>query len=205
MTITSAPVTIVRPMPAKPVLSERRDATRKRLVAAALEVVAKRGFHGASVDEIAHRAGFSVGALYSNFAGKDELFLAVFDAHLDWYRSKLTEAQAAENPVQGITDWFEALTGEREQFLVFVEFWAYAVRKPKLRRQFAVRMTEMREAMAAAVSARADEAGIELALAPDELALLLAALARGLTLEKLVNPKIASEEDLARLLAQLLL
>src|SRR5262245_33076884 len=60
---------------------ERREQTRSELVAAARSVFLRRGFHAASLDEIAAEAGFTKGAVYSNFAGKDELFVAVLAAH----------------------------------------------------------------------------------------------------------------------------
>ena len=51
----------------------------------------ERGFHGASLDEIAETAGYWKGAVYSNFDSKDELFLAVFDAHLEQRKRALTK------------------------------------------------------------------------------------------------------------------
>ena len=87
----SAIVSAVTPQPK----SDRRMHTRRSLVDAALQVVAEKGFDRASVDDIAAKAGYSIGALYSNFAGKDELFLAVFDAHVGWFEDKL-EAAVAE-------------------------------------------------------------------------------------------------------------
>src|SRR4051794_18303352 len=63
--------------------AERKQQTRAELVATAREVFLERGFHGASLDEIAEAAGYSKGAVYSNFTSKDELFLAVLDAHFD--------------------------------------------------------------------------------------------------------------------------
>ncbi|MGD1058555.1 MAG: helix-turn-helix domain-containing protein, partial [Solirubrobacteraceae bacterium] len=54
---------------------QTRANTRERLLVAARSVFARSGFHGASVDEIASEAGFSTGALYSNFGGKEDLFL----------------------------------------------------------------------------------------------------------------------------------
>ena len=59
--------------------AERKQETRRRLLDAAAEVFARRGFHGASVEDIAAHAGFTQGALYANFAGKEGLFLAVID------------------------------------------------------------------------------------------------------------------------------
>jgi AcrR family transcriptional regulator len=58
----------------------KRARTRAALVAAALEVVAAKGFAGASLDEIAARAGMTKGAIYSNFSSKAELLLAAMSA-----------------------------------------------------------------------------------------------------------------------------
>src|SRR5258706_4968023 len=59
--------------------AEQRDLTRTRLLDAAEKVFVDRGFHAASVDEVAEEAGYSKGAVYSNFENKDELFLAVLE------------------------------------------------------------------------------------------------------------------------------
>ena len=67
---------------------ERREQTRSELVGAARSVFLRRGFHAASLDEIAAEAGFTKGAVYSNFAGKEDLFFAVYERRL--------EARAAE-------------------------------------------------------------------------------------------------------------
>lgn len=61
---------------------EQRAETRQRLLEAATEVFAARGFEGASIDEISERAGFSRGAFYSNFSGKPELLVALCEQRL---------------------------------------------------------------------------------------------------------------------------
>src|SRR6266542_3730865 len=60
---------------------QSRQRTRAALIAAAMGVFARDGYAGAPVDAIAEQAGFTVGALYSNFATKQDLFLAVFEQH----------------------------------------------------------------------------------------------------------------------------
>src|SRR5438093_937347 len=55
----------------------RREQTRAYLLEAAAAVFAARGFHGASLDEIAEAAGFTKGAIYSHFQSKADLFLAL--------------------------------------------------------------------------------------------------------------------------------
>lgn len=183
--------------------TERRAATHERLVDAATKVVARRGFHAATVDEIADEAGFSVGALYSNFHGKDDLFLAVFDGHLRWYEERLEAAAGSPDPGRVFQDWMDALMADPEQLLIFIEFWAYAVRKPKLRRSFAARLAEIRAAMAEALEQRAAATGSELQLPPETLALVLLAVGRGLGLEKLADAD-AVDDAIADLVTSLI-
>jgi hypothetical protein len=96
-----------------------------------------------------------------------------------------------------------ALTENPEQLLIFVEFWAYAVRTPRLRRRFAARLAEVRDATAAALERRAAASGRELQLPADTLALVLMATGRGLGLEKLADPD-AVDESITGLLSGLI-
>ncbi len=52
---------------------------RERIVAAALHVFGERGFHGATIQDVVRESGLSVGAIYTYFKGKDDLFLATCD------------------------------------------------------------------------------------------------------------------------------
>ena len=189
---------------AKAPLSETRTRTRQRLIEAATEVVAEHGFHSATVDQIASRAGYSIGALYSNFAGKDDLLFAVFDGHIAWFEDRLEATAEAEDPARAMADWIGFLAQNPQQFLVFVEFWAYAVRKPKVRRQFAKRMAQMRADVARALEQRAAAAGVPSPLPPEFVALLGLAIGRGIALEKLVDPDAVPDDAVAKLLASLI-
>jgi AcrR family transcriptional regulator len=168
------------------------------MIDAAIKVVAKRGFDGASVDEIARAAGFSIGALYGNFKGKDDLFLAVYDAHVTWFGEVVARMDAAD-PAAALAASFAQLddTAAREQFLVFVEFWSYAVRRPKLRRQLAQRMATLRATLAEQVG---DRAG----LPADTVALLLLATWRGLALERMADRAAVDETALGTVLSRTL-
>src|SRR5215216_2096286 len=59
--------------------AERREETRELVLAAAARVFASRGFHATSLEAVAEEAGFSRGAVYYNFADKEELFLELLD------------------------------------------------------------------------------------------------------------------------------
>src|SRR6266403_1869396 len=70
----------------------RRELTRSTLIDAAADVFAKRGFHAASLEEIAEAAGFTRGAIYKNFENKEELFFAVIERRVDAQLSRFSDA-----------------------------------------------------------------------------------------------------------------
>src|SRR6185437_14791237 len=80
--------------------AERKERTRAELVSTARSVFLERGFHGASLDEIAEEAGYSKGAVYSNFAGKDALFLAVLDAQFEQRARDLADVMFDEERLE---------------------------------------------------------------------------------------------------------
>src|SRR3981081_3886546 len=105
---------------------QSRALTRRRLLDAGIAVFAERGFHGASIEEIADRAGFSSGAFYSNFESKEELFLALLDERTSEVVGETREIVAAQPSYE---DVFAALrariaTGPSRPgwFLLHMEF-----------------------------------------------------------------------------------
>src|SRR5437588_10391841 len=83
---------------------EQRAVTRARLLASAAKVFAERGFYGASVEEIADRAGFTRGAFYSNFETKADLFLALLDEHIGKEMRTLEDALAQDPSAQAFLE-----------------------------------------------------------------------------------------------------
>jgi AcrR family transcriptional regulator len=170
--------------------SSRREQTRRKLVRAAADVVARHGFHQASVDEIASRAGYSIGALYSNFDTKDDLLFAVFDEHVVWFEDRLAAVAAAEDTGLAMTEWMAYLGRQPQQFLVFIEFWAYAVRKKRERMRLAQRLAQMRSRVAEVTG-------------DERLALVALATARGLAIEKLADGDAVPNDVVAEFSAAL--
>src|SRR6478752_2421839 len=68
--------------PKRETRAEKQARTRAELLATAARIFARRGYNGASIEEIAEEAGYSHGAVYSNFDGKADLFLAVFEEYM---------------------------------------------------------------------------------------------------------------------------
>lgn len=103
--------------------AEQQQRTRERLLAAAAEVFAESGFRGASLDAIAARAGYTRGAVYSNFADKSELLLALFDRGAASFRSEQLPRLLAlpeDERAAALAGWFLA-EDEAEQLLLLLE------------------------------------------------------------------------------------
>jgi AcrR family transcriptional regulator len=186
---------------------EQKAVTRRRLLDGAQTVFARRGFHRASVDEIAREAGATTGALYANFAGKEDLFLALLDETLaDDVRAYSEASGAGTTPAEqaraGADRWMQVLSERPEYFPLFMEFWAYAIREPRVRERFAERLAAMRLATGRIVSAGARAQGIELSDEHTEvLGTFVNALGNGLALERLADPQAVPDGLFGDLLA----
>jgi AcrR family transcriptional regulator len=195
--------------------AQKQARTRAELLATAAKVFARRGYDGASVEEIAEQAGYSHGAVYSNFEGKADLFLAVFEEYMAERAQELAATQVAvaedaplEARARALADqWMERFAKDRESFVLHMEFIAHADRDPELAGRFGSRSAALREAISRYIVQYQEEAGIELALPPDDLALVLRALGIGLAVEALVSPEAVREGlygDFVELLVTLL-
>ena len=88
---------------------ESQAQTRRRLLDAAAEVFAERGFGAAPLEEIAERAGYSRGAVYSNFEDKDDLFLALLARSSDQMVAELDDMLDGVTTLAELTGAFEGL------------------------------------------------------------------------------------------------
>lgn len=182
--------------------AEKQARTRAELIATAAKVFARRGYNGASVEEIAEEAGYSHGAVYSNFEGKADLFLAVFEDYMAERVRELAETQAAlpgdaplETRARALADqWMDRLARDRESVLLHMEFIAHGDRDPELARRFGTRSAAMREAVARYIVSYQEEAGVDLPLSAGDLALVLRALGIGLAIEALVSPDAVRDD-----------
>ncbi|HEY4810065.1 MAG TPA: TetR/AcrR family transcriptional regulator [Solirubrobacteraceae bacterium] len=186
-----------------------RANTRERLLTAARSVFARSGFHGASVDEIASEAGFSTGALYSNFDGKEDLFLVLMEREIAEHAREIAEAvgaraSVAERATGGARQWMTMIDREPELLLLFMEFWAYGVRDPNVRPKVAERFAQMRQVITQLIADGAREFDLELALPAEQLALAIDALADGIARQKLADPAAVPDELMGNVLALLL-
>jgi AcrR family transcriptional regulator len=185
---------------------QRQAHTRERLMRSAAAVAARRGIEGASLDEVAERAGFTKGAVYANFRSKEELFLAMLDAHFDARLVEIdrilsTEAdpdQQAREAAQGL---MRVLSAQPEWHRLFFEFAIHAARNDGFREQLVARYRALRERLAGLLAQRAERLGIEPVVPPAEIAAMAFAMANGIGLERLLEPEAVPDDMFGEMMA----
>jgi AcrR family transcriptional regulator len=195
--------------PSRMTREQRRALTRERLLSAAKAVFARRGYHGASVEEIASEAGFSTGALYSNFGGKEDLFLELMDREIDQHAREIAtavteQASIAARAAGGARQWMTTIEREPETLLLFMEFWAYGVRDAQIRPKVAERFAHMRRVLTGLIVDGVRDFDLELTIPAEQLALAIDALADGIARQKLADPDAVPDELMGRVLGLLL-
>lgn len=182
---------------------EGRDA----ILSAALRVFARRGYRQAGVDEIAEEAGYSKGALYWHFAGKEELLMALIEERVD---SRLREMVAVLESAPVERDMSEEASREfarrfetdRDAVLVEREYWSLAIRDPVLRARYAEREAELRRSLARGLEARARHLGTpELGMSAEDVARVVMTIIGGLSVDELIEPGSVRPELLGETLA----
>ncbi len=188
---------------------ERQERTRAKLLAAAARVFARRGYHGATVDEIAAEAGYTTGAVYSNFEGKEQLFLALTDHELEKRRADFRAVFDASDTPEGIereaaNRFGQFIREDPDWPLLYFEFWAYGARNPALREEFTKRRLAIQELIAEGIERRCAELGIEIPMAAEQLAVGVGALINGLAFERAIDPESVSEELFGLIVSRLI-
>jgi len=188
-----------------------RAAVRRRLLDAALEVFAERGYASANLDQVAAAAGLTKGAIYSNFASKDELFFAMMHDQalnrVEAVRAALEADPRAPRGEQSLHDIGRlltvAFTEQREWQLVFLDFWRRAIQDDAVRAQFVTQRRALRAAIADRVEQVLGRAAGLGELTVDDIVTVVLALSNGLAIERYADPEVVSGDLFGRILAQL--
>lgn len=173
-----------------PGVTRRRAETRQRLVDAAYDVFTEYSIRDAPTELICDRAGFTRGAFYSNFASKEDLFLAVFDQQLSQRVEELRTTVAdmlsdvAVDNVDSLREviarvsaaYLEPLVTDPTWYLMAVEFKAIALRDPELFADVRESVTRLDRELAEVLASLFDQVGIELAMPIEDAATVLAGL-----------------------------
>lgn len=184
----------------------KQQANRERLLESALRVIGERGLDGATVPAIAEEADLSTGAVYSNFSGKEELYLASI-MHLvqrgvrrrAMLRDQVTGARDAL--ARMLDDWTSSIDEDPESILLLVEFWLYAMRRRLYRPLVSRVMGGIRDDFRDNLQAHGGPVDDDTAR---QLATALQALAYGHAMQQLSDPDEIGHADLQRAVVWLL-
>jgi AcrR family transcriptional regulator len=166
--------------------NDRRELTRATLVEAAAEVFAEKGFYGASLEEIAEVAGFTRGAIYSNFGNKEELLYAVIDHFIDGQLQDFAATMDADvgDPVddaRAAAGIFGRGMGQSRTITALeLELRLAALRDPEVRRRLAQLERETSMKAARLVEEQVVRHGLTLDISPRDLADIGRAAVEGL-------------------------
>ena len=199
------------PIPSAPPITARRRATRDRVLAAASEVFAERGFHGASVEDICERAGFTRGAFYSNFSSKDDLVVELSQRHSEALVERIRRASKREHASadEVLRDVFAALADDsrsKERWLVLTtEFTLHAIRDAEARRAWAAQQRRVRDELVAVVDEAVSRQGLTLPISTELFVRAAISLAQGSMTQRLVEPRSLTVGELERTVLPILL
>jgi AcrR family transcriptional regulator len=181
---------------------EARQRTRERLLDAAADVFKRLGYHGASLEAVAEAAGYTKGAVYSNFDTKADLFMALLDRYVQ------AETAGQELLFAGMTideaiDSLEAIFDRQIRSdplwtVLRMEFWLVASRDPEVRQRLTADAETYRQRAGKLIDQMLARADRTAPFTGRELGILLNALATGLAVQIQHEPDAVDPKLLVR-------
>jgi AcrR family transcriptional regulator len=168
-------------------------------------VFGARGIAASSVSDVAAAAGMTKGAVYSSFASKDELVLAIMEDHA---RERMTHAlesfARAPDAATGFTNvgavLVEAIRSDAVWHRLLAEYFALSYHDSETRLALRERRREARAAVARALERVQQNLGAQLPMAPERLAVVFFAISNGLGIEAGIDPEAVPDDLLGELL-----
>jgi AcrR family transcriptional regulator len=187
--------------------ADSQARTREQLLATAKALFLRDGYFATSLERVADAAGYSKGAVYSNFGSKDELCLAVLDEiRLEQAGQIVAALQAAgdlDARLAAFERWAETAIGDEGWSNLELEFGSTVRRDPALRAAYTSRGAVIRKAVADLLDGLVAEMRTPLPMPAAELATALVSLGIGLGLQRAIDHEIPVRvlTDLVRVLA----
>lgn len=183
----------------------RTEHTRQVLIDAAEEVFARKGLTGAALEEIADVAGFTRGAIYSQFGAKETLFLAVVDRQRQRFLDGFAEVMMSfhhldDVDIDELAERWRQLSSGTDRAALGYELTLFLLRNPDARERVAAQRRETIRALGEFISKNIARIGGTLTIEADTLAQIVLAANDGITLESHLDG-----EDLYRPYLQLVM
>jgi TetR/AcrR family transcriptional repressor of uid operon len=184
-----------------------------RLLSAATEVFAEKGYSGAGVAEIARRAGVTTGAIYSRYRGKDDLLAAAIEAATSNEFDSLFSDHRFEGRMEDVLRIAGSHLVERSRQGdgmelhapgMLLESFVAARHEPTVRAFLQERMIDRRDRLAEIVEAAKASGGIDAEIDTDSLVTFCHAVGLGFLLLEVLDPPMPDEQKWERLIGRLL-
>lgn len=177
--------------------AESQAATRDRLIDTAAALFLTHGYSATSLELIADTAGYSKGAVYSNFAGKDAL---CFEAlrHIRLQRTAgllevFTDPTTVEAGLAAFARWADRTLGDTAWTSLEIEFAVRTRTDPALSDQFAEDAAAIRGLLGVALTELCERVGVTPVLPPQEAATALLSLGIGLGIQRALDPTLSAQ------------
>lgn len=168
--------------------------TRERLVETAKQLFLADGYNVTSLEKVAATAGFSKGAVYSNFATKHELGLAVLDVvHVERAESLSAAVLTAGTLSERIDEfgrWADENIGDVGWTALEVEFATSTRHLPEVRTELAARRRTLTAMLGSLIQVHTEQMGVTLRTSPEDAALQLLSLGIGLGVQRAIDPEM---------------
>ncbi len=185
---------------------EQQQRTRLRLLEATEMLIAERGMHATSLDDIASAAQLTKGAIYANFSGKKGLMEALLERRLSEEHVANAHREDAETEdATSLAQWlrylglsFEANADApevRRFALTFAEFWLHSMRHAESRDVMARWMRSVRAANAAQIAKLTDGSP---PMQAEHLAAMMLALDIGVVFQNFIDPEAVPADVYSR-------
>jgi TetR/AcrR family transcriptional regulator, transcriptional repressor of aconitase len=142
------------------VSQQHRDARREQILAAARRCFLRDGFHATSMQDLFAEAGLSSGAVYSYFASKDDVIVAIAEENIRDVTEmmRITAVSQPDRPVGAVLadvlDMLHAKDTQDGLGKLTVIVWSEALRNPSLAARFAALVNQVRVNFTEAIQSR---------------------------------------------------
>lgn len=166
--------------------AQQQAQTRERLLAAAELVFSRLGYGGASIELIASEAGYSKGAVYSNFLSKDALFLELLRVHMDRDFQELEQIvdMSPEGVIREASRWLKSMHSRINLPALTLELQLHARRSPEFANDFYALQEQKFKIIADILTKYFHARGTPLPADAMDLARTIDALTHGLSLQR---------------------
>lgn len=174
---------------------EAQAQTRETLMVTAVEHFLERGYAAASLDQIAEDAGYSKGAVYSNFKNKDELCAEVLGrirlTKVGEITAQLGTGSSVDDAISEFAVWAERTIGDQRWTLLEVEYSVRSRHSDEIREKIASGAEQVRVLIAGVVRHLTEVNGVKPSIDPDAAALRILSVGIGLGIQRAISPELA--------------